>query len=685
MHRKKKDMLVQEQQLLKTIKRKILLSNMVVICEWCGLKNAIWKYRGKDNHPMYCADCRETEMIQYTGKICENPGCWKRAPFNFKGATRGKYCYTHSEEGMIDVTRRTCEYEDCEKIPSFGFAKDSKRRFCKDHAEEGMIDVAHKKCERKGCSKRPNFNFEGKKIGKYCREHSEVGMIDITNKRCERRGCLKGPLFNFEGETSGRFCKEHSEEGMINVVDRKCDRKGCLKVPSFNFEGETKGRFCKEHSEVGMINVTDKRCEIKGCLVRPSFNFEGETKGRFCKKHSEEGMTDVTNKRCAYGNCTKQPHFNFKGETKRLYCKEHSEKGMVDIVNKKCKQKGCNKQPTFNFEGEKSRMYCKQHSQEGMVDLSSRRCEYEGCLIRPTFNYEGEVRGRFCKKHAEKDMIVVTDQNRTCKIKNCTTRSSQGYLFSSPTRCAKHRLPNMLPMNMIKPLCEKCTNSAYWCLKGERYPTVCEDHAKLSTHTNIVEKECEGCKTPSIIPKDQNLCSMCSGEDTIKDTKHAKEIRVGEVLKTNNIKITSHDLIPEFACSKKRPDYVIDLGYQIIIIEIDEDQHKHNDKLCEITRMVQIYQDFGGAPVAFIRYNPDNYINHLGEKQPGKRENPIREKRLISLIKKLSVKPTESTTLPYLSGYYLYYDGDDSVDKRVILDYETTPRETLIKRIYRKG
>lgn len=375
----------------------------------------------------------------------------------------------------------------------------------------------------------------------------------------------------------------------------------------------------------------------------------------------------------------KQPHFNFEGEKNGIRCKEHLEKGMIDIKHKKCNFEGCLIRPSFGLEGGYAE-FCSQHANRNMIDIVNKKCNWKLCSTHPVFNYIGQSTGKYCKKHAEKGMIDVI--TKKCEEEGCMTTPSQGYLFSSPTRCAKHKLPNMYNKSMLKPVCEKCIKPAYWCLKGEWYPTSCEEHAKLSTHTNVVEKDCKGCNTPFNLPEDQELCPACSGEEPVIEVGHAKELRIQKVLEANKIVLTSHDKIPEFACSQKRPDFVIDLGYQFIIVEVDENRHKGNPKICEVTRMVQIYQDFGGVPVVFIRYNPDDYVNNLGERQKGTRENPTREKRLINLIKKLSRKDVDLDTLPYLSVYTLYYDGDDSVDRRIILDYETTPREILIKRIY---
>ena len=65
-------------------------------------------------------------------------------------------------------------------------------------------------------------------------------------------------------------------------------------------------------------------------------------------------------------------------------------------------------------------------------------------------------------------------------------------------------------------------------------------------------------------------------------------------------------------CGRSRPDVVYDLGTHIVIVEIDEHQHKNTSYTprCEQIRMAKItdgYRTVPGAviPVYFIRFNPD--------------------------------------------------------------------------------
>lgn len=63
-------------------------------------------------------------------------------------------------------------------------------------------------------------------------------------------------------------------------------------------------------------------------------------------------------------------------------------------------------------------------------------------------------------------------------------------------------------------------------------------------------------------------------------------------------------------CSRRRPDLLVDLGYQVIIIEIDENQHGEYDTTCENKRMMELSQDLQHRPMIIIRFNPDAYTSN---------------------------------------------------------------------------
>ncbi len=164
---------------------------------------------------------------------------------------------------------------------------------------------------------------------------------------------------------------------------------------------------------------------------------------------------------------------------------------------------------------------------------------------------------------------------------------------------------------------------------------------------------------------------------------HSKELRIADVLTATNISVMSHDKVPEGACSKYRPDFVIDCGRSLIILEVDENQHQSYACECEISRMIQLHNDFGGIPLIFIRYNPDSYKDASGKRIDGGTKNIGREFYLTYLIKriKLQIKIDSYDILP-LSVYHLYYDGFDGKFIRNSIDYFSNTVAEIAEKIF---
>jgi hypothetical protein len=58
-------------------------------------------------------------------------------------------------------------------------------------------------------------------------------------------------------------------------------------------------------------------------------------------------------------------------------------------------------------------------------------------------------------------------------------------------------------------------------------------------------------------------------------------------------------------CSKKKPDFFIELLTHVIIVEVDENAHMSYDPICENKRMMELSEDIGHRPMVLIRFNPD--------------------------------------------------------------------------------
>jgi hypothetical protein len=125
------------------------------------------------------------------------------------------------------------------------------------------------------------------------------------------------------------------------------------------------------------------------------------------------------------------------------------------------------------------------------------------------------------------------------------------------------------------------------------------------------------------------ICMDCNGYYHLGWNKE-KENKIRDVLICAQMPIILADRIIPEGCSKYRPDFVIQKDNKILIVEVDEHQHRDRAAECEHNRMVNIIHDIGG-PVTFIRYNPDDYYDDRGVRRPAK--DLGRQRKLLEVIK----------------------------------------------------
>jgi len=350
-----------------------------------------------------------------------------------------------------------------------------------------------------------------------------------------------------------------------------CNETDCNIQPTFNKEGEKKALYCSAHKMEGMVDVISKTC--LECNKRPAFNTQGEKKALYCSAHKMEGMVDVKNKTCIHEGCNKHPIFNINGETKALYCSAHKMEGMVNVITKTCIHEGCKKHPTFNINGETKTLYCSAHKIEGMVDVKHKTCIHEGCKKQPAFNINGKTKALYCSAHKMEGMVNVI--SKTCIHEGCNKRPLFNINGETKTLyCSAHKMEGMV--NVISKTCK-----SVWC----------------STHsTEKYDGYCLYCYT-NLFP-----------DKPIYRNYKTKEYAVVEYIKNKFTNLNwIADKIVSGGCSKRRPDLVLDMLYQIIIVEIDENQHTNYDCSCENKRLMELSQDFAHRPIVFIRFNPDDY------------------------------------------------------------------------------
>ena len=240
-----------------------------------------------------------------------------------------------------------------------------------------------------------------------------------------------------------------------------------------------------------------------------------------------------------------------------------------------CNYPNCKTRPNFNVEGEKKALYCSKHKKDGMVDVKHKTCCEKGCKTRPSYNVEGEKKALYCAQHKKDGMVNV--KSKTCCEKGCKTQPIYNVEGEKALYCAQHKKDGMVNVK------DKTCNSEWcWTLVSNKYDGYC-----LYCFMNLFPDKpvSRNYKT-----KEFAVVEFVKNEFPDVDWVEDKKVRGG--------------------CSKRRPDLLLDLGYQIIIIEVDENQHREYDCSCENKRIMELSRDVGHESIVFIRFNPDKYIKN---------------------------------------------------------------------------
>jgi hypothetical protein len=386
------------------------------------------------------------------------------------------------------------------------------------------------------------------------RQKSKPKPKSKAKPKCLYPGCTaKRAYYNKKG-LPPIYCKkdhipEELKDEMINVVNKLC--QSCEKTrPSYNFK-DLEPIFCSpcaikmnKEKNIEMINVTIHCCEFIECKTKARFNEEGEKYGKYCSVHIPD------------------------------------DKIMVNVVDKQCADESCKKYASFNFEGLQA-MYCKDHIiDERMINVRKHRiCHSPGCKITASFGL------------SEDKKVVDT---------------------KLATHCAFHKTPDMI--DVIHPKCLNCPLLCSYNLRGQKVPLYCLTHINGDlNYVNVLETTCktQGCYTivkHLMKRKYEGYCSHCFFEN-YPDSEITRNYKIKEIAVVNHlIKLFPNrdwktDKI--IGRSRKRPDLFLDLGRQVIIVEVDENKHLQYNS--ETERIMQLSLDVRQRPIVLIRFNPDNY------------------------------------------------------------------------------
>jgi hypothetical protein len=511
------------------------------------------------------------------------------------------------------------------------------------------------------CDKTAYYNVWRVRPPLYCRAHKEDNMYDVIHNMCRICRMTRATFgYVIDGITRARRCKAHREDDMVDVVNKTC--VVChKKQPNFGYK-KGKATHCATCRKVDMGDVTSKMCIVCGEIV-PTFGYE-KGKATHCAACKEDDMVDVKHELCI--KCGKiRPAFGYE-KGKGTHCDMCKEDDMLNVVSKMCEK--CNKiVAAFGYEKGKP-THCNTCRENDMVDVKSVMCKI--CNKKqPVFGYE-KGKATHCSTCKEDDMVDVKD--RLCEI--CGKHAYYNLPNLYPKFCYNHKLSGMI--RNPRRLCEYCKNIAIY---GTTVPVHCEKHS-LENEYNLCEYNCPQCGRLDILNKHGICINFCSLEEVDRAMKKRIKKKEEEVIKLLSTAIITQNLVEEHydiqinSCDRYRPDILYHCGSHVVIVEIDEKQHKSYScqsyidcledeleltpcealQLAERTRMYLIAVHFE-VPTVFLRYNPDKY-KIAGKNQVISEKD--RKDILVRWVKKcISTEPVYSC-----SAKYLFYDEFEKTD-----------------------
>ena len=412
---------------------------------------------------------------------------------------------------------------------------------------------------------------------------------------------------------------ESKEEERVSVIDDnisadRMDKRGsrhccvplCTKRSTWGPIGgaRTSARYCSKHGRENgsSVNVQDKRCEVPGCKLSPSFGPAGGNRSSAicCSTHgNERGLVNVWHKQCEAPGCTLSPSFGPTGgnRSSAICCSTHgNERGFVNVWHKQCEAPGCKLRPSFGPTGgnRSSAICCSTHGNErGLVNVIN-QCEAPGCTIFPCYGIEGGRR-EFCYTHSDprKHMNVVHKRCATCTL---------------------------LPAKFIHP-----NSKTKQCLECD--PRI---RAKTKQKEIVVKRVLEAAFKDDTVIREL-FVSFCGGGSDRTECGRTQSLSA-------------------------RCDFVLYNEHAVVVVEVDEDQHKHYCRQREIARaqdiVVSLIQGGNPLPVTVIRFNPDAFKI---DKKTRRIPSQIRHAKLVEVIRDglKSNAPHHTWSL-----VYMYYDCD---------------------------
>lgn len=270
-----------------------------------------------------------------------------------------------------------------------------------------------------------------------------------------------------------------------------------------------------------------------------------------------------------------------------------------------------------------------------------------------------------------------------CQHADCTKNPTFGTTWMSAEYCAKHKQPGMVAKRRPKCIDEKCDQHAWF---GVDLPIHCDNH-RDEKETDLIRTQCDACceyKTPNTMIGDR--CRKCTNR---WGNLRVKEFDVKNYVLDGNYEYIHNRTVKPTICKSTmcRLDFIVDVNPLInVAIEVDEHQHSGYRKMCEtsvhkeLARLISIFEnDFGGAPLVIIRFNPDKYKPKTGRDQADIVSRHATLKKLLKDIRNIN------TMKDNLTCYYLYYDGWDGQVIEAPIKYKLVDKKIHVNHSHPNG
>lgn len=194
----------------------------------------------------------------------------------------------------------------------------------------------------------------------------------------------------------------------------------------------------------------------------------------------------------------------------------------------------------------------------------------------------------------------------------------------------------------------------------------CSKH-KAQDDISYLERPCTSCGLRYRLASGKVLCAYCDPESKLP--RESRELKVAKFLREafpDAVYIHNRSIAGRYCPEvRSRPDFLFDRGTHIVVLEVDQHQHRYGNnytEACEIGRMYNIVASLG-LPVYFLRYNPDGF--KMGTRKislsPGRRHTVL--KKLLTAA--FNWDPAQAEMMKVM---YLFYDREMLEESHMIED-----------------